>query len=224
MIRFIDVWAGNAPHKPSDFILRDVNVDFIPGQHTGIWCQQQNAWNCFFPLVCGMKNPRFGKVEREARVSWPIGWTGVFTPALTIRANLAFIARVNGCSKRKMTDFVADFTDLGNWMDRPLQRCPNIIKKRIAFTVPFAVPFDFYLGINNLTVGDAKFKQKCADLVNAARQRATFIIWSTRQLFLRQAKDRCLILKNGQFIETRGMRDLFSIQKLRRYASVGSGQ
>jgi capsular polysaccharide transport system ATP-binding protein len=46
-------------------------------------------------------------------VSWPVGFGGTFHPELTGAQNTRFVARIHGVDPADLTDFVADFAELG---------------------------------------------------------------------------------------------------------------
>src|SRR5690606_21100756 len=112
-------------------------------------------------LVAGTLRPDRGEIRRHGRVSWPMGFSGAFHPALTGRQNARFVARIYGVDTDRLVADVADFAELGEFLDMPFQTYSAGMRARLAFGVSLAVSFDCYLVDEITAVGDAAFQDKC---------------------------------------------------------------
>ncbi|RWR10218.1 ABC transporter ATP-binding protein [Paenirhodobacter populi] len=148
-------------------------------------------------LISGNLMPDRGTIIRHGRVSWPMGFSGGMHPALTGRQNARFIARIYGADTDEMADFVADFSELGAFLDMPVQTYSSGMRARLAFGISLAAEFDTYL-IDEITeVGDAAFRKKCRDAFRARMQTAQVIVAAHSEATLRSMCDSVLLLDNG---------------------------
>lgn len=149
-------------------------------------------------LISGNLMPDRGSIVRHGRVSWPMGFSGGMHPALTGRQNARFIARIYGADTDEMVHFVADFSELGSFLDMPVQTYSSGMRARLAFGISLAAEFDVYL-IDEITeVGDAAFRKKCRDAFRARMESARVIVAAHSEATLRSMCDSVLLLDNGE--------------------------
>lgn len=60
----------------------------------------------------------------------------------------------------------------------PIKTYSSGMKSRLGFGLSMAFKFDYYLVDEVTAVGDARFKQKCADLFKARHKEASFLMVS----------------------------------------------
>ena len=129
-------------------------------------------------LIAGTEMPTHGTVTRRGRISWPLGFGGGFHPKMTGRDNIAFVCRVYGADIRSTIDFVADFSELGSFLDAPVRTYSSGMQARLAFGMSMAINFDCYLVDEVTAVGDARFQLRCVQAFNERRQRCGIILVS----------------------------------------------
>jgi hypothetical protein len=112
-------------------------------------------------LIAGTELPNSGTVRRSVRVSWPLGFAGGFHPLMSGRENVHFVARVYGADVRRVTNFVEDFAELGEYIDLPFKTYSSGMMARLAFGLSMAIEFDVYLVDEITAVGDARFQNRC---------------------------------------------------------------
>src|SRR5690349_20376446 len=94
-------------------------------------------------------------------ISWPLAFGGAFQGALTGLDNFRFICRIYGVDHRQRADFVEDFSELGKFMREPVRTYSSGMRARLAFAISMAIEFDCFLIDEVISVGDARFYQKC---------------------------------------------------------------
>lgn len=148
-------------------------------------------------LISGNLMPDRGTIVRHGRVSWPMGFSGGMHPALSGRQNARFIARIYGADTDEMVDFVAEFSELGAFLDMPVQTYSSGMRARLAFGISLAAEFDCYL-IDEITeVGDAAFRAKCRAAFSARMESAQVIVAAHSESTLRSMCDSVLLLDGG---------------------------
>ena len=72
-------------------------------------------------LISGTLMPDKGRVVTDERISWPMGFSGGFHPALTGAQNARFVARLYGKDPARSAEFVSEFAELGRSFHMPVE-------------------------------------------------------------------------------------------------------
>jgi len=94
-------------------VLDEVSTAFPEGQNFGVLGANGAGKSTLIRLLAGSEMPDRGRIRRDGRVSFPLGYGGTFHGSLSGRENIAFIARIYGADLRKTIGYVADFAELG---------------------------------------------------------------------------------------------------------------
>lgn len=179
-------------------ILRDFTMELPADRNIAVIGRNGAGKSTILRMISGTLPPERGQIIRKGRISWPMGFSGGLHPALTGRQNARFVARVYGMSTDDMVDFVADFSELGGFLDMPLSTYSSGMKARLAFGVSLAAKFDCYL-IDEITeVGDAAFREKCRLAFRERMKSAQLIVVSHSEATLKSLCNAGLLLIEGQ--------------------------
>lgn len=159
-------------------VLDGVDLDIEEGRSIGILGLNGAGKSTLIRIIGGAEKPDAGRVIRTSRVSWPIGFSGCFHGSLSGRENLRFVSRVYGADIRKVTDYVEDFAELGEYMDMPVNTYSSGMRSKLAFGLSMAVGFDFYLIDEAYSVGDATFRKKAEQALKEKAATSTLIFVS----------------------------------------------
>ena len=96
-------------------VLDRVSAVFPDGENFGVLGVNGAGKSTLIRLLAGSEMPDRGRIRRDARVSFPLGYGGTFHGALSGRENIAFIARIYGAGVPQITEYVADFAELGTY-------------------------------------------------------------------------------------------------------------
>jgi len=179
-------------------VLDNVNATFESGYNFGVLGVNGAGKSTLIRLIAGSEIPDCGIVRRYARVSFPLGFGGTFHGALSGRENVAFIARIYGAGTRGVLEYVADFSELGEYFHMPVNTYSAGMRARLAFAACLALDFDLYLIDEVTEVGDQRFRQKCAEAFRERMQRSDIILVTHNIHTLRQYCDRGAVLDNGE--------------------------
>lgn len=198
MIRFQDVTKNYRSHLGEKIILHKASFEFIRGQNVGILGGNGAGKSTLLRLVSGAEAPDSGRVFRDARVSFPLGFAGTFHPDLTGRQNAKFLARIYGENVRRVVEFVGDFAELGMYYDLAFSTYSSGMMSKLAFGVSLAIDFDVYL-IDEITeVGDARFREKSAAYFRDRMARSDIIMVSHNSHTIRNYCDVGAVLLDGR--------------------------
>jgi len=149
-------------------------------------------------LIAGVEHPTSGRITRNMSVSWPLGFGGAFQGSLTGADNARFIARIYRRDVRDVLAYVADFAELGHYVDMPVKTYSSGMRARLAFAVSLAIEFDCYLVDEVTAVGDSSFKERCQAALNERRAKGTLVMVSHDPHTLRAYCDTGAILRDGR--------------------------
>ncbi len=181
-------------------VLDHVTTTFERGHSYGILGVNGAGKSTTMRLLSGVEAPNGGRIKRNVRVSWPIGFGSAFHPLMTGRNNVTFAARTYGEDVHAILDFVEDFSELGDYLDAPVRTYSSGMMAKLAFGVSMAIQFDCYL-IDELTaVGDARFQKRCNEAFAARRSRADVIMVSHAVGTIQDYCDRGAVLVDGRLM------------------------
>jgi capsular polysaccharide transport system ATP-binding protein len=102
MIKFHKVFKYYRTNGHTRIVLDHVSGTFESGKSYGLLGVNGAGKSTTLRLIAGTELPNSGRIQRSARVSWPLGFSGGFHPAMTGRENTKFVARVYGEDPRKV--------------------------------------------------------------------------------------------------------------------------
>jgi len=149
-------------------------------------------------LIAGSMRPDSGRVVSDGTISWPVGFGGSFHADLTGVQNTRFVARIYGVDTDELTDFVAEFSELGKFFYEPIRTYSSGMKSRLAFGVSMGIHFDTYLVDEVTAVGDAAFKLKSKRFFIDRMKTSGAIFVSHSMQELRDFCDSGVVLDHGR--------------------------
>lgn len=181
-------------------ILDRVSSIFHAGHSYGLMGVNGAGKSTTLRLISGTELPNSGRIRRSVRVSWPLGFSGGFHPLVTGRENLHFVARIYGEDVRRVVDFVDEFSELGEYIDEPVQTYSSGMMARLAFGLSMAIAFDCYLIDEITAVGDARFQMRCHEAFMQRRRNADLIVVSHSMATIQQYCDKAAVLVDGHLL------------------------
>lgn len=179
-------------------VLDDVSVALPTDRHIGVLGRNGAGKSTFLQVISGAQEPDAGRIEKHARVSWPLGFTGGFHNMLTARENLRFISRIYDADIDDVTRYVEDFAELGDYFDMPISSLSSGMRARLAFGLSLAMRFDFYLIDELVSVGDFWFRAKAAQEFDRLREESGLLLVSHNPGTIRKFCDTGLVLREGK--------------------------
>ncbi len=179
-------------------VLKNVDVKFPHGKNIGILGRNGAGKSTLLRLIGGAELPTSGKVIRKGSISWPIGFSGGFHGSLTGRENPRFICRIYDADIEQVTAFVEEFSELGDYMEMPINSYSSGMRAKLAFGLSMAIDFNYYL-IDELTaVGDAWFREKCKQEFERRQDRASLLVVSHNINTIQQHCSTAAVLNDGK--------------------------
>ena len=173
---------------------RDLNIlsrlclDVKPKQIVTILGANGVGKSTLLRIIGGIDQPNKGRVTRDCRVSWPMGFGGGLQGSLTGRQNAKFICRIHG-HESDIPDriaYIQDFAEIGEAFDEPVKTYSSGMKSRLQFALSLAFDFDIYISDEVTAAGDAAFRNKAASAFKKLADHASLIMVSHGEGTLKQ--------------------------------------
>lgn len=145
------------------YILKDTTFSIPSGVNVGILGRNGAGKSTLMKMLGQIEFPNEGRIVSDKTFSWVMGVGGGFQNNMTGRANVKFVCRVYGKSKKEIDQsiaFVKEFSELGDYFEMPIKTYSSGMKSRLTFGLSLAFDFDYLLIDETLSVGDAKFRKK----------------------------------------------------------------
>ncbi|NPC57186.1 ABC transporter ATP-binding protein [Caenimonas soli] len=192
-------------------VLRDVNLTVRRGEKVGVLGRNGSGKSTLLRIVAGTEQPSSGSLTRTMSVSWPLAFTGAFQGALTGKDNLRFVCRIYGVDYEDALIFVEDFTELGRYLNEPMQTYSTGMRARLGFAISMAVDFDCMLIDEVIAVGDSFFHQKCYEELFVRRADRAMIVVSHDPHLVKTYCSTFMVLDRGD------LRQFDSVDEAYRY-------
>lgn len=195
-------------------VLDNVSITFPKGHNVGILGMNGAGKSTLVRIIGDAEPPDSGRVIRNAKVSWPMGFTGGFQTNMTARENARFVARIYGESTEYVEQFTEEFSELGKYFDVPLRAYSAGMRGRFAFSVSLACDFEYYLVDEALETGDARYREKFRRAFEERQENASVILVSHNEQTIRRNCDMAAILHDGNLDMYDNLKEALRFYKL----------
>ncbi|MEG3132029.1 ABC transporter ATP-binding protein [Rouxiella sp. T17] len=180
MIKIENLTKSYRTPKGRHYVFKDLSVELPSNKSVALIGRNGAGKSTLLRVIGGIDRADSGRITTDKTISWPVGLAGGFQGSLTGRENVKFVSRLYAKADelKEKVAFVEQFAELGKYFDMPIKTYSSGMKSRLGFGLSMAFTFDYYLVDEVTAVGDAKFKQKCADLFKARHEEASFLMVS----------------------------------------------
>ena len=181
--------------------LRDISFEVWPGETLGIIGRNGSGKSTLLQILAGTLAATSGAVDVRGRVAALLELGSGFNPDFTGRENVFLSGQILGLSRRQVSErfeAIADFADIGDFMDQPVKTYSSGMFVRLAFAVHAHIDASIVIIDEALAVGDIFFRQKCYQRLEALRkQGAAIILVSHSMPDIEQYCERAIVLDQG---------------------------
>lgn len=189
-------------HGPGPWVLQGVNLSIPRNVNVGLVGVNGAGKSTLLRIIGGVDQPNKGGVQRNCRVSWPMGYGGGLKGSLSGRENAKFVCRIHGhtlyAELQERLHYIQDFAQLGDSFDEPVKTYSSGMKSRLQFALSLAIQFDIYISDEVTAAGDAAFTKKAAAAFKDLADKAGLIMVSHSEGTLRQFCQSGIWLNKGQ--------------------------
>ncbi len=187
-------------HRPFN-ALEDISFDVKRGEPLGIIGRNGSGKSTLLQIVCGILQPTSGSVEVDGRISALLELGAGFNPEFTGRENVYINGAILGLKRGEIAarfDDIARFADIGDFINQPVKTYSSGMYVRLAFAIAINVEPDILLVDEALSVGDARFQQKCMAKIRKFCQTGTVIFVSHDTAAVTELCPRAIWIESGR--------------------------
>lgn len=181
--------------------LKDVCFEVERGESVGIIGRNGAGKSTLLQIITGVLAPTFGNVEVNGRVAALLELGSGFNPEFTGRENVYMNASVLGLTHQEIEakyQDIADFADIGGFIDQPVKTYSSGMMMRLAFAVHASIEPEVLIVDEAMAVGDARFQLKCTRRLDELKARGTTLLFVSHALDqVRSLCSRGLLLDHG---------------------------
>ncbi len=195
---------GREADSSGPWALREINLEITRGETFGILGRNGAGKSTLLKVLAGVTLPTRGNVEVTGRIFPMIELNAGLNPELTGRENVKLLGSIMGLTRSEMEDKlpgIEDFTELGEWFDKPVRTYSSGMLGRLGFGVAVNIESDVILIDETFAVGDLRFQNKSLARMQRLRESgATILLVSHSLETLQFVSSRGILLEQGRLL------------------------
>jgi ABC-type polysaccharide/polyol phosphate transport system ATPase subunit len=165
--------------------LQDVTLEIEQGDRLGVIGHNGAGKSTLLKVLAGIYAPSSGRLQVEGEVSSLFDIVLGFEPDATGWENIHFRGFLQGETPRTIKpklEPIAEFSELGDFLDTPVRYWSAGMKLRLAFSIATAIDPEILLVDEVLSVGDLAFMEKAAQRMRDMMDKARLIVMVSHDL------------------------------------------
>lgn len=199
MIEFLNVsksfWTGTQ----RKVILDRASFRVELGNSLGILAPNGTGKTTLINMMAGLEKPDEGRINRQSKISFPLGFMGGISGKHSARENCRYIAKLYAIDPDYVEAFCRWLCNLEEYFEMPVATYSSGMGARFSFALMLALDFDIYLideGMPSST--DVEFNRKAGEILRDRLDRTTTIIVSHSPQVLQKFCRSAAVLRHGQ--------------------------
>lgn len=194
--------AASSRHITVVEALRNISFDIRPGDRVGLVGHNGAGKTSLLRMLAGIYEPTSGTLRSSGRITSLLDVTLGMDYEATGYENIMIRGLIMGASKqqmRELTDSIAEFSGLGDYLTMPVRTYSSGMVLRLAFAIVTSVEADVLLMDEWLSVGDADFVLKAEERMKIFVGKASILVLASHNPSI--IDDLCnvrLTLEHGQ--------------------------
>jgi ABC-type polysaccharide/polyol phosphate transport system ATPase subunit len=192
--RYTEFWA-----------LRNVYLDIPHGSTVGIIGENGAGKSTLLKLLTGISAPTTGTVQTDGRIASLLELGAGFHPEFTGRENIHLNCSILGMTGDEIAarfDKIVAFSELGDFIERPVKHYSSGMYVRLGFAVAASVDPDILIIDEALSVGDEHFRGKCLNRLNEFREQGKTILFVSHDMgAVKSMCQHVVLLDKGEVLE-----------------------
>jgi ABC-type polysaccharide/polyol phosphate transport system ATPase subunit len=184
--------------------LSNIDLDLKNGDRLGLIGPNGAGKTTLLKVLGGIFEPSNGYLSAAGRVSALLDTTVGLNPEATGRENIVLrgmFMDIHPKEMRRHADDVAEFTELGNYLDMPVRTYSAGMMVRLAFAISTCVPPEILVMDEWLAAGDARFLAKAQKRMETFVEASSILVLASHSLPLIQAWcTSALLLDQGHIL------------------------
>jgi lipopolysaccharide transport system ATP-binding protein len=197
--------ARTSGNKVSIRAVDNLSFNIKKGERVGLMGHNGSGKTTLLRVLAGAYEPVSGYLKVKGRIASLLdinlgmdvdatGYDNIFLRGIMMGLTPSEI--------RAKTDDIAEFTELGEYLDMPVRTYSTGMQLRLAFAVSTSVDADIVVMDEWLSVGDAAFNEKAARRLKGFVDNASILVIATHsEELLKSVCNRAFKMEHGQIIE-----------------------
>lgn len=207
--------------------LSDISFDIANGDRLALIGPNGAGKTTLLKLLAGVFEPTQGSFASSGSVSSLLDTSVGLQGDATGRENIILRGMFMGIRPREMREMaaeIAEFTELGHYLDMPVRTYSSGMMIRLAFAIATCIPPDILIMDEWLTAGDAKFLEKAQRRIEGFVRASSILVLASHAMGLvEQWCNRAILLHHGQIVMMGSVQDAISAyQALVQGETVGA--
>lgn len=194
------------PRHRTHHVLRGIEFAVAPGETLGVIGRNGAGKSTLLKLLMGVMLPDAGEIQIDGKITGLLELGTGFDPTLSGLGNIERNGVLLGMSHPEITarrDAIIAFSELGRAIGEPLRTYSSGMTMRLAFSIAIHADPRCFVVDEALSVGDARFQQKCIRRIQEFRAQGGSLIFVSHDLnAVKVLCDRALVLEEGRIAAT----------------------
>ena len=194
----------SADRHPFVTALDDLSFSFEEGSRVGLWGHNGSGKTTLLRVLAGIYAPVKGRLVVRGRIASLLDVSMGLDPDATGFENIYLRGILDGMRPariRSKIDEIADFTELGEYLNLPVRTYSSGMMLRLAFAISTSVEADILIMDEWLSVGDQGFSAKATQRLDELVGNASILVVATHdQNLIDRICNRKIILEHGKII------------------------
>jgi ABC-type polysaccharide/polyol phosphate transport system ATPase subunit len=207
--------------------VRNVYLDIAHGSTVGIIGENGAGKSTLLKLLTGISAPTTGRVHVQGRVASLLELGAGFHPEFSGRDNIHLNCSILGMTDEEIAeryDSIVAFSELGEFIDRPVKTYSSGMYVRLGFSVASSVDPDILIIDEALSVGDEHFRGKCINRLNEFRERGKTTVFVSHDIGAVKSMCQWVILMDQGEVLEQGTAEKVADQYLKRAHARGNAR
>ena len=181
--------------------VKDVSFQVRQGEAWGLIGTNGSGKSTLLKAISGILKPYKGTITVDGFIAPLIELGAGFDQEMTARENIFLNGCVLGHTEQFMKehfDEIVDFAELHDFLDSPLKNFSSAMRARLGFSIATMVKPQILIVDEILSVGDYKFRQKCAKRMEEMLSGGTTLLYVSHSIDeVRRLCDHALWIDKG---------------------------
>ncbi|WP_407275619.1 ABC transporter ATP-binding protein [Halothiobacillus sp. DCM-1] len=200
-------WLGKQAPPPlfrEHWALRGVSFEVATGEAVGILGRNGAGKSTLLQIIAGTLSQTTGELKAGGRITAMLELGSGFNPDFTGRENVFHNAQILGLSRSETAmkfGAIEEFADIGDFIDQPVKTYSSGMMMRLAFAVQTVMDPAILIVDEALSVGDARFQEKCFRKLRELREKGVSILLVTHDVnAVTMFCDRAVLMDGGEVL------------------------
>jgi lipopolysaccharide transport system ATP-binding protein len=195
---------ARTPKLPDVQALRGFSAEIREGERVGVIGSNGSGKSTLLKALAGLYPIAGGTMEVQGEVRALLDMTLGFDPLSTGRENILYRGLMLGYTPEsifEIEDEIADFADIGEFLDYPVSSYSSGMMIRLAFAISTSIQGEILLVDEVLSTGDASFQEKAKQRMINTIDRAKILVLVLHDMqSISEICNRVILMKKGRII------------------------